>query len=87
MEVNFGELGDVTLVQTKWPKKLKKRRRIVAEDGPLGYVTNFLFNVPFITWIRNLPCSIRSFRELDYVFFSALYQLVCLRLTKSELQV
>lgn len=40
MEVNFGEFGDVSLVQAKLPKKLKKRRQIVAEDGPVGYVIN-----------------------------------------------
>ncbi|KAF5471064.1 hypothetical protein F2P56_011536, partial [Juglans regia] len=38
MESSFGELGDVGLVQAKLPKKLKKRRPIVAEDGPAGYV-------------------------------------------------
>lgn len=43
MEVSFGELGDVSLVQSKLPKKLKKRRPIATEDGPAGYVTNPLF--------------------------------------------
>ncbi|KAL9443022.1 hypothetical protein AB3S75_016392 [Citrus x aurantiifolia] len=33
MESNFGELGDVSLVQTKLPKKLKKRRQIASYDG------------------------------------------------------
>lgn len=45
MEASFGELGDVSLVQAKLPKKLKKRRQIVAEDGPVGYVINFPFHV------------------------------------------
>ena len=36
MEVSFGELGDVSLVNSKLPKKLKKRRPIVTEDGPPG---------------------------------------------------
>lgn len=43
MEAAFGELGDVSLVQSKLPKKLKKRRPITTEDGSAGYVTNFLF--------------------------------------------
>lgn len=33
IETNFGDLGDVSLVQSKLPKKLKKRRQIVSEDG------------------------------------------------------
>lgn len=37
MESSFGELGDVGVVQPKLPKKLKKRRQILAEDGPAGY--------------------------------------------------
>jgi len=39
MESSFGKLGDVSLVQSKLPKKLKKRRQIVTEDGPAGYVS------------------------------------------------
>lgn len=38
MEASFGELGDVSIVQSKLPKKLKKRRQMVLEDGPAGYV-------------------------------------------------
>ena len=38
MESSFGELGDISLVQAKLPKKLKKRRQMVYEDGPTGYV-------------------------------------------------
>ncbi|KAI3421444.1 uncharacterized protein J3R85_012256, partial [Psidium guajava] len=37
METSSGELGDVGIVQPKLPKKLKKRRQILAEDGPAGY--------------------------------------------------
>ncbi|KAE8125962.1 hypothetical protein FH972_020722 [Carpinus fangiana] len=37
MESSFGKLGDVSLVQSKLPKKLKRRRQILAEDGPAGY--------------------------------------------------
>ncbi|KAF9685904.1 hypothetical protein SADUNF_Sadunf03G0103000 [Salix dunnii] len=37
MERSFGQLGDVSLVEPKLPKKLKKRRQIASEDGPAGY--------------------------------------------------
>ncbi|XLU46496.1 hypothetical protein S245_041310, partial [Arachis hypogaea] len=33
MEAASGELGDVSLVQSKLPKKLKKRRKVTTEDG------------------------------------------------------
>lgn len=39
----FAELGDVSLVQSKLPKKLKKRRQVTTEDGSTRYVTNSLF--------------------------------------------
>lgn len=38
MESSFGSLGDVSLVQKKMPKKLKRKRAIMSEDGtPAGY--------------------------------------------------
>ncbi|KAK9936634.1 hypothetical protein M0R45_013463 [Rubus argutus] len=37
MEASFGDLGDISLVQSKLPKKLKKKRPIETEDGPAGY--------------------------------------------------
>ncbi|KAL9257028.1 Crooked neck-like protein [Drosera capensis] len=37
MERSFGELGDVGSIQAKMPKKLKKRRQLMTEDGPAGY--------------------------------------------------
>jgi len=33
METGFGELGDVSVVQSKLPKKLKKRKMTSREDG------------------------------------------------------
>ncbi|KAK3198833.1 hypothetical protein Dsin_022248 [Dipteronia sinensis] len=33
MESSIGELGDASLVQAKLPKKLKRRRQIVSDDG------------------------------------------------------
>ncbi|KAJ6695337.1 hypothetical protein OIU74_014466 [Salix koriyanagi] len=37
MERSFGQLGDVSLVEPKLPKKLKKRKQIESEDGLAGY--------------------------------------------------
>ncbi|KAG5379521.1 hypothetical protein IGI04_027363 [Brassica rapa subsp. trilocularis] len=37
METNFGKLGDVSVVQSKLPKKLKKRKPITREDGSTEY--------------------------------------------------
>ena len=42
METTFGELGDVSLIQSKLPKKLKKRTHVAIEDGSTRYVTNYL---------------------------------------------
>jgi crooked neck len=39
LEASSGELGDVSLVQSKLPKKLKKRRHVSTEDGSSRYVT------------------------------------------------
>ena len=36
LESSIGELGDVSLVRAKMPKKLKKRRLIDTDDGPAG---------------------------------------------------
>jgi len=48
LEKDFGELGDVALVQAKMPKKLKRRRPLVTEDGPAGYGRPFHAFVDFI---------------------------------------
>ncbi|XP_047320632.1 crooked neck-like protein 1 [Impatiens glandulifera] len=37
VERKFGDLGDESLVRSKMPKKLKRRRQIGAEDGLEGY--------------------------------------------------
>lgn len=41
MEKDFGVIGDVASVQAKMPKKLKRRRPLMTEDGPAGYVKLF----------------------------------------------
>jgi hypothetical protein len=43
MEKSFGQLGDVSLVEPKLPKKLKKRKQIASEDGLAGYVIYLCF--------------------------------------------
>ena len=42
LEKDFGDLGDVSSVQAKMPKKLKRKRPIETEDGTTGYVKHFL---------------------------------------------
>lgn len=49
LEASSGELGDVSLVQSKLPKKLKKRRQISTEDGSSRYGTNSLFVFEWFT--------------------------------------
>ena len=46
MEKSFGQLGDVSLVEPKLPKKLKKRKQIDSEDGLAGYVIYLCFYLP-----------------------------------------
>ncbi|XP_050245542.1 uncharacterized protein LOC126693572 [Quercus robur] len=54
MESSFGELGDISLVQAKLPKKLKKRRQMVYEDGPAGYEEYIDYMFPEETQTTNL---------------------------------
>ncbi|BFG34882.1 hypothetical protein CerSpe_211560 [Prunus speciosa] len=54
VEASFGDLGDVSLVQSKLPKKLKKRRPIVTEDGPAGYEEYIDYSFPEEAHTQNL---------------------------------
>ncbi|GKD74201.1 crooked neck-like protein 1 [Tanacetum coccineum] len=47
MESGFGELGDIELVRVKLPKKLKKRRQIEIDDGPVGCLNSKLHKAVF----------------------------------------
>lgn len=39
VESSFGALGDVSIVQKKLPRKVKRKRAIITEDDtPAGYV-------------------------------------------------
>ena len=52
METNFGNLGDVSVVQSKLPKKLKKRKPITREDGSTEYVLHTYIISQFLyLWI------------------------------------
>lgn len=43
VESGFGALGDVSIVQKKLPRKVKRKRAISTEDGaPAGYLPLFL---------------------------------------------
>lgn len=53
-EVSFGDLGDVSLVQKKAPRKVKRKRPIPTEDGStLGYALRLV--------LASLHCSLKKF--------------------------
>ncbi|KAF4375938.1 hypothetical protein F8388_010075, partial [Cannabis sativa] len=54
MEASFGDLGDVSSVQAKLPKKLKKRKQMMTEDGPAGYEEYIDYIFPEETQTTNL---------------------------------
>ncbi|PPD87713.1 hypothetical protein GOBAR_DD15352 [Gossypium barbadense] len=54
-ESSFGELGDISIVQSKLPKKLKKRKQITSEDGGVtGYEEYFDYVFPEENQATNL---------------------------------
>lgn len=54
METSFGELGDVSIVQSKMPKKLKKRRPLSSDDGVVGFEEYIDYMFPEETQTTNL---------------------------------
>ncbi|KAK9114221.1 hypothetical protein Syun_021018 [Stephania yunnanensis] len=54
MESSFGSGGDVSIVQNKLPKKLKKRKEVISEDGPTGYEEYYDYIFPEETTTPNL---------------------------------
>ncbi|KAM7485584.1 hypothetical protein LguiA_001593 [Lonicera macranthoides] len=54
LESSFGELGNVSVVLAKLPKKLKKRRQIETEDGPARYEEYIEYVFPEETQAPNL---------------------------------
>ncbi|KAJ8768559.1 hypothetical protein K2173_022669 [Erythroxylum novogranatense] len=54
IESSSGEFGDVSIVQVKMPKKLKKRRQMVSEDGLAGYEEYIDYIFPEETQAPNL---------------------------------
>lgn len=59
VERSFGELGDVSSVQRKLPKKLKKKRPLETEDGPAGYVLEI-----FLTFWTSVFCCFSYIFEI-----------------------
>ncbi|CAM8993838.1 unnamed protein product [Rhodiola kirilowii] len=62
MESRFGDLGDVSLVQSKMPKKLKKRRQIENEDGSSGLEEYIDYLFPEETQTTNLKILEAAYR-------------------------
>ncbi|KAI3792591.1 hypothetical protein L2E82_06474 [Cichorium intybus] len=62
METSFGELGDVSLVRAKLPKKLKKRRQIEMDDGPAGYEEYIDYLFPEETQASNLKILEQAYK-------------------------
>jgi len=58
-EVSFGDLGDVSLVQKKAPRKVKRKRPIPTEDG--STIAYALYSV--------FPFSTSLSKSLQYIFF------------------
>ncbi|CAO2825101.1 unnamed protein product [Amaranthus hypochondriacus] len=54
LEKAFGDLGDVSSVQAKLPKKLKRKRPIETEDGTTGYEEYFDYMFPEEAQTTNL---------------------------------
>jgi len=49
METGFGELGDVSVVQSKLPKKLKKRKLTSREAGSTEYALDtYIFSTCYL---------------------------------------
>ena len=71
-ELSFGDLGDVTLVQKKAPRKVKRKRPLPSDDG--SNIAYALFSVLY-SWycildVGGLPCYVsmcdpRSIKKLD----------------------
>ncbi|KAH0929475.1 hypothetical protein HID58_015202, partial [Brassica napus] len=69
METNFGNLGDVSVVQSKLPKKLKKRKPITREDGSTEYEEYIDYLYPEESQTTNLKIL-----EAAYKINYALYE-------------
>jgi len=57
-EVSFGDLGDVSLVQKKAPRKVKRKRPIPTEDGStIAYALYSVFSFNTSRKICNMSFS------------------------------
>lgn len=68
MESSFGEIGDVSLVRVKLPKKLKKRRHIETDDGAAGYDINPISHscVLYLLEYHKFHCSSYCCRSKEF---------------------
>jgi crooked neck len=62
LEASFGELGDVNLVRSKLPKRLKKRRQVSTEDGSYGIEEFIDYLFPEETQTSNLKILEAAYR-------------------------
>jgi len=71
-EVSFGDLGDVSLVQKKAPRKVKRKRPIPTEDGSnivyalysvslLALHSRIAISFPFVFWSNGNICTDMKF--------------------------
>lgn len=75
LESSFGELGDVSLVRVKLPKKFKKRRLVKAEDGLVGY-TYQLYVLISLFDLRSPPHPEKEQKEKAICHFLVLLVLI-----------
>ncbi|PRQ28623.1 putative tetratricopeptide-like helical domain-containing protein [Rosa chinensis] len=71
MEASFGDLGGVSLVQPKLPKKLKKRRQTITDDGPAGYEEYIDYLFPEESATTNLKILEAAYRWRKKTKFSS----------------
>ena len=60
MESSFGNLGDVSIVQKKLPRKVKRKRAMQSEDGnPAGYfLVSFLLTCLHVSKFAFATCHL-----------------------------
>lgn len=70
MESSFGSLGDVSIVQKKLPRKVKRKRAITSEDdAPAGYALSLSFSISLST-VNTFPSLSISLSQLLTLFLT-----------------
>ena len=58
-EVSFGDLGDISLVQKKAPRKVKRKRPIPTEDGStIAYALYSVFSFAYFCFKRSASACV-----------------------------